>query len=130
MARVLIAWALGEAFGHLARCLRLAQGLVARGYALTLALKDVRLPAGQAPASGITVLPAPLTPQMGAGGSPPVNYPDVLRVSGFADARDVAARLNAWQGMFSLVRPDVLIADHAPTALLAARCTTPPASVI
>lgn len=120
MARVLIAWELGEAFGHLARCLRLAQGLVARGHSVTLALKDVRLPAGKAPASGITVLPAPLTPQAGAGGSPPVNYADVLRASGFADARDVAARLNAWQGLFSLVRPDVLVADHAPTALLAA----------
>lgn len=121
MARVLIAWELGEAFGHLARCLRLAEGLVARGHGVTLALKDVRLPAGQGLAPGITVLPAPLTPQAGAGSSPPVNYADVLRVSGFADARDVAARLNAWQGIFALARPDVLVADHAPTALLAAR---------
>lgn len=121
MARVLIAWELGEAFGHLARCLRLAHGLVARGHGVTLALKDVRLPARQALTPGITVLAAPLTPQAGAGGSPPVNYADVLRVSGFAEARDVAARLNVWQGLFSLVRPDVLVADHAPTALLAAQ---------
>ena len=121
MARVLIAWELGEAFGHLARCLRLAEGLVARGHGVTLALKDVRLPTGQGPAPGITVLPAPLTPQLGTGSSPPVNYADVLRASGFADARDVAARLNAWQGIFALARPDVLVADHAPTALLAAR---------
>lgn len=121
MARVLIAWELGEAFGHLARCLRLAQGLVSRGHKVILVLKDVRLPAGHALTPGITVLAAPLTPQAGAGGSPPFNYADVLRVSGFADARDVAARLNAWQGVFSLVRPDVLVADYAPTALLAAR---------
>lgn len=121
MARVLIAWELGEAFGHLARCLRLAQGFVARGHGVTLALKDVRLPAGQTTETGITILPAPLTPHAGASSSPPVNYADMLRVSGFVDARDVAARLNAWQGMFSLTRPDVLVADHAPTALLAAR---------
>lgn len=121
MARILIAWELGEAFGHLARCLRLAQGLVARGHGVTLTLKDVRLPAGQALTPGITVLAAPLTPQMGAGGRAPVNYADVLRVSGFADARDVAARLNAWQGLLALAGPDVLVADHAPTALLAAR---------
>ena len=126
MARVLIAWELGEAFGHLARCLRLAQGLVARGHGVTLVLKEVRLPAGPRPAPGITVLPAPLTPQAGADSSPPVNYADVLRVSGFADVLDVAARLNAWQGLFSFVRPDVLVADHAPTALLAARLTDIP----
>lgn len=126
MARVLIAWELGEAFGHLTRCLRLAHGLVARGHGVTLALKDVRLPAGKALAPGITVLPAPLTPQAGADANPPVNYADVLRVSGFADAREVAARLNAWRGMLTLAWPDVLVADHAPTALLAARLASIP----
>lgn len=126
MARILIAWELGEAFGHLARCLRLAEGLVTRGHGVTLALKDVRLPAGQRLEPDITVLPAPLTPQAGAGRNPPVNYADVLRVSGFADAQDVAARLNAWQGIVTLIRPDVLVADHAPTALLAARLTEIP----
>ena len=126
MPRVLIAWELGEAFGHLARCLRLAQGLMARGHGVTLALKDVRLPAGQRPAPGITVLPAPLTPQAGTGSSPPVNYADVLRVSGFAEAQDVVARLNAWRGILTLAQPDVLVADHAPTALLAARLANIP----
>ncbi|KAF7598367.1 MAG: UDP-glucuronosyltransferase [Candidatus Dactylopiibacterium carminicum] len=121
MARVLIAWELGEAFGHLARCLRLAEGLVLRGHGVTLVLKDVRLPVRQGLVPGITVLPAPLTPQVEAGSSPPVNYADVLRVSGFSDEQDVAARLNAWHGIVALVRPDVLVADHAPTALLAAR---------
>ncbi len=121
MARVLIAWELGEAFGHLARCLRLAEGLVARGHAVTLALKDIRLPAGPRLAPGITVLPAPLTLQAGAGGRSPVNYADMLSVGSFADAQDVAARLNAWQGILTLLRPDVMVADHAPTALLAAR---------
>ncbi|MBK1680399.1 glycosyltransferase [Rhodocyclus tenuis] len=120
MARVLIAWELGEAFGHLARCLRLADGLAARGYEVTLALKDVRLPAGQMPELGITVLPVPLTPQSGAGSGSPVNYADMLRFSGFADTQDVAARLKAWEGIFALARPDALVADHAPTALLAA----------
>jgi len=46
MACILIAWERGEAFGHLALCLRLAQGLVARRHGVTLVLKDVRLHAG------------------------------------------------------------------------------------
>lgn len=125
MARVLIAWELGEAFGHLTRCQRLAEGLAGRGDTVTLVLKDVRLPAGQRLAPGISVLPAPLTPQAGARNSP-VNYADMLLASGFADVQDVVARLNAWRGIMALVRPDMLLGDHAPTALLAARLSEIP----
>jgi len=121
MARVLIAWELGGAFGHLARCLQLAEGLRRRGHTVTMALKDVRLPAGQGIPQGATILPAPLTPQYRPSRQRmPVNYADVLRHCGFADAQDVAARVVAWQGIFSLARPEVLVADHAPTARLAA----------
>lgn len=120
MARILIAWELGEAFGHLARCLRLAQVLCESGHSVVLALQSVRLPAGHALRPDVTVLQAPLTP------SPPTargwarNYAEVLLNSGFADAQDLAARLRSWRGICALVRPDLLIADHAPTALLAA----------
>lgn len=120
MARVLIAWELGEAYGHLATCLRLAEGLRRRGHTVVLVLKDVRLPCGPDAASGLTVLAAPLTPQAGVGRHAPVNYADMLCASGFAEPQDVAARLSAWQSLLGLVRPDALVADHAPTALLAA----------
>jgi UDP:flavonoid glycosyltransferase YjiC (YdhE family) len=127
MARVLIAWELGEAFGHLARCLQLAEGLRKRGHTVAMALKDLRLPAGKGSPPGLTVLPAPLTPQLRPSPQhPPVNYADVLRHCGFADAQDVAARLRAWQGIVSLARPEVLVADHAPTALLAAHLAGTP----
>ncbi len=121
MTRVLIAWELGEAFGHIARCLQLAQNFVARGYKVTLVLKDIRLPTEQITALGITVLPAPLTPYTRANRSPQINYADVLRANGFAASSDVTVRLTAWQRIFSSIQPSVLVADHAPTALLAAR---------
>jgi UDP:flavonoid glycosyltransferase YjiC (YdhE family) len=121
MARILIAWELGEAFGHLARCLRLAEELRQRGHAVVLVLKDVRLPGPHVAMHGITVLQAPLSPQQRlAKQRMPVNHADVLLHCGFADAREVAARLVVWHGIFRLTRPEVVVADHAPTALLAA----------
>jgi UDP:flavonoid glycosyltransferase YjiC (YdhE family) len=87
---------------------------------VTLALKDIRLPVSQRFSSGITVLPVPLTLQTAAINKSPVNYADMLSVAGFSDSQDVAARLNAWRGILTLVQPDMLVADHAPTALLAA----------
>ena len=126
MARALIAWELGSGYGHIVPCLRMAEGLVARGHKVTLVLKDVRLPGDPQPVPGVTLLPAPLTPHFSVGDTPPVNYADVLRVSGFSDAQDVASRLTAWQGIFALTRPDIVVADHAPTALLAARLADVP----
>lgn len=120
MARVLIAWELGEAFGHLARCLSLADGLRRRGHQVVLALKDLRLPGGPEAAPGLTVLAAPQSQHRSAERTPPVNYAALLSHSGFSDAYDIAARLRAWEGIFSLARPALLLADHAPTALLAA----------
>lgn len=121
MARILIAWELGAGIGHLARCLQLARGLGQRGHSVVLALKDVRLPGGPEMPRGITILPAPLTPQLRQAARPLVNYADILCHCGFAEAPDLAARLVAWQGILALARPTVLIGDHAPTALLAAR---------
>ena len=120
MARILIAWEMGEAFGHLARCMQLARGLHTRGHAVSLVLKDVRLPTTQGLVHGITVLPAPLTPPASMKRYQPINYADVLRMSGFMDAQDIHARLRAWQGILALIQPDALVADYAPTALLAA----------
>ena len=120
MARVLIAWELGEAYGHLVRCLRLAERLHQRGHELVLALKDVRLPISDIDMSEMAVVPAPLTPQKRIGRMPPINYADLLRYCGFANEEDIAARLTAWQGVFSLARPDIVISDHAPTVQLGA----------
>jgi UDP:flavonoid glycosyltransferase YjiC (YdhE family) len=96
--------------------------LCLRGHFVVLALKDVRVPAEcRRVAQGVTVLQAPLTPpHRFAERRMPVNYADVLVHSGFAIPQDLAARLVAWQGIYSLVRPDILVGDHAPTALLAA----------
>lgn len=120
MARVLIAWEMGEALGHLVRCLRFAEELRDRGHAVTLALKDVRLPGARDVGSGIAVLPAPTTRHADARRLAPVNYADMLLTCGFAEPQDVAARIRAWDDLYTLVRADVVVADHAPTALLAA----------
>lgn len=121
MARVLIAWELGEAFGHLVRCLNLAEALTKRGHAVVLTLKNVRLPSSQICLPDALVLQAPLISRRRSR-SPikPINYAGLLHHCGFSDPSDLAARLVAWQGIFSLAKPEVVIGDHAPTALLAA----------
>lgn len=121
MARVLIAWELGEALGHLARCARLAQGLRAGGHSVVLALKDLRMPLARLGLSEVPCLQAPQPPaRRAASAAQPASYAGVLLASGLGDEPGLVARLQGWQGLIALVQPDVLVADHAPVALLAA----------
>lgn len=70
----------------------------------------------------------------------PLIYPDTLRGAGYDDPKILAGQIVAWRALFTAIKPDVLVAMRAPTALLAARpykfkkvavgsgCDIPPAS--
>ena len=51
----------------------------------------------------------------------PASYADILLGVGYRDRDELAALLGGWRTLFSLWRPDIVLADFAPTALLAAR---------
>jgi Glycosyltransferase family 28 C-terminal domain len=72
-------------------------------------------------AEGFRLLQAPVwLPRLN---QPPrlLTYANLLAGAGWLDAPGLAALLSAWRNSFELLRPDMLVADHAPTALLAAR---------
>lgn len=122
MAQILIAWELGEAFGHLARVSRIAGCLLGRGHRVVCALKELPVGTGGGRVGGVPCVQAPLA---GYGRPPglgmPLNYADVLRCCGFAEPDDLAARLAGWRDLIGLSGADLVVGDHAPTALLAAR---------
>jgi hypothetical protein len=45
----------------------------------------------------------------------------LLQQSAFGEFCEFRAQVSAWRTIFDLVRPDLLVCDHSPTALLAAR---------
>ncbi len=129
MTRILIAWELGEAYGHFARCLQLAHGLVSRGYSVVLVFKDIRLPPGSRLPPNVTLLQAPVIHQAHPH-QPLANYAALLQACGFSSTTDLAARIRAWQSLFKLTNPNIVIADHAPTACLAARLSDIPSLTV
>jgi hypothetical protein len=71
---------------------------------------------------GITMLQAPIW--QGAlldPPHPPISYTEILFFYGYLDASRLTAMISAWISLISLIEPDIIIADHAPTALIAAR---------
>jgi UDP:flavonoid glycosyltransferase YjiC (YdhE family) len=121
MARILFAWELGSGLGHLDRMLISARALRARGHELRFVLRDLsraHLRLGQ---EGFTFGQAPVwLPVLG---KPPRlnNFSTVLAAAGWLDPQGLAGLLTGWQQLLELHQPDLLVCDHAPTAMLAAR---------
>ena len=122
LPRVLFAWELGANFGHVSTIAQVAEQLK-EAAEIFIALREPVTLRRFAPQLQAHLLPAPVprTRPLRAGEKPAANIPGMLATEGWDDPVDLAARLEAWHGLFRLVQPDMLVTQAAPTALLAAR---------
>jgi len=122
MSRILLAWELGAASGHLAGLRPVVEELLKRGHQVTLAAQNLRNASRVFAGLDFPVVPAPRTHEIYGGlEDPPLNYSEILMRYGYIDAPMLTALVRAWRALIQLTAADVLVADHAPTALLAAR---------
>jgi UDP:flavonoid glycosyltransferase YjiC (YdhE family) len=120
--KVLYAWEIGEDLGHVSQFLPLALELRRRGHDVVTALRELPRAEGIIGRHGITMLQAPIWQgELLDPPRPPVSYAEILFFFGYLDASRLTAMIRAWASLISLIGPDVIIADHAPTALIAAR---------
>lgn len=119
MARILMAWELGAGYGHLAPLLSLARPLKAQGHTIMFAARDLNGAETVLGGSGIPYFQAPanFTPRRGNMHS----YAEILAGTAFNETDELTGRARAWRGLYALLKPDILVCDHSPTALLAAR---------
>ncbi len=131
MSRILLAWELGKGFGHLGPFLGLTPRLLERGHTLHVAAREI---AGAALALGklpVTLHQAPLCLNTYGGlQEPPLSYTEILMRYGYLEPAMLGAMLAAWRSLITATGAEVVIADHAPTALLAARELGVPRGVI
>lgn len=124
MARFLIGWELGGGHGHAVNMVVLGRALVARGHAAFIAARDVGVIWPVTRDAGIPVLQAPTFPGIAhalTGGKPfrARRFSDVLTVFGYGDRELLEPQVRAWDALVTAVRPDVVIAEFAPTLCLA-----------
>lgn len=128
MSRILFAWELGGNFGHIARDLPLALACRAAGHDVLFAVADLAVCGGIAKEHGFGFVQAPASrPKSMRQGQPnAINFADMLLRSGFADRESLEGALLGWKSLFDLFKPDLMVYDFAPRALLAARlCALP-----
>jgi UDP:flavonoid glycosyltransferase YjiC (YdhE family) len=122
VSRFLLAWELGSGYGHLARLLPIAEALRRRGHDPVLALRDLQHGRLVFAATGWPMLQAPVRRGPVPKGPGLDTYPGILiHRGGYGDADSLATVLRAWLDLLAQVRPDLLVADFSPTAVLAAR---------
>ncbi|MFN3304061.1 MAG: glycosyltransferase [Roseateles sp.] len=114
-------WEMGANMGHIDRLLLLARALRARGHEVSFLLRDLSRAHGRVVTEGFAIGQAPVWLPKLANPPPLSNYTTVLAAAGWLDAPGLAGLISGWRRWYELLRPDVLICDHAPTALLAAR---------
>jgi hypothetical protein len=119
MATVLFAWELGGALGHLMVISPIAKALAASGHRMVVAAKDIAS-ARRVLGEKIELLPTPRSdiplvfPQQ-------QTYAHLLANVGFGDDSILESHNAAWKTIYDLVRPNLIILNFSPVALLAAR---------
>lgn len=121
MSRIVYVWELGAGYGHIASFHAIAKQLQLHGHEVIFVAKNLehidsllgqdQFQYLQAPVNWPTSLPTPAA----------LSYPGIMKNTGFTETGAMLARAKAWRSLYELLSPDLLLFDHAPTALLAAR---------
>lgn len=118
--KVLCLWELGGNLGHVNNLAAITKELIEHGFEVTVALRQLRYAPDAFGDLPVTLLQSPLwqaSPVIRA----PTNMADILSGVGYAEKAGLAGLVSAWRGIYETVRPDIVIYDYAPTALLAGR---------
>lgn len=118
---VLFAWELGAGLGHLMQMRALAEGLARLGYRVIVCLREIDRAGAVFRHPGIRVVQAPICSGCAARYARPRNYAEMLCNVGFGSDGVLSTRAGAWRELLVTYAPDLLVVDHSPTALLAAR---------
>jgi UDP:flavonoid glycosyltransferase YjiC (YdhE family) len=126
MSRILFAWELGANYGHLTRQLPIARQLRQKGHQVFFVVRDTAVAAQLLTPQGFAYTQAPINvtkkrlPQ-------PANYAEMLVAAGHGDLVVLSGLAQAWLSLIQLFKADLMVADHAPTALFAAHLSGLPA---
>jgi len=123
MSRIFFAWELGANYGHLSRQLPIAQQLRRQGHNVFFVVRDTAVAAQLLGPHGFAFTQAPLDVFGKRLPRPPANYAEMLIAAGYADRTVLWGQVRSWLSLIELFKADIVIVDHAPTALFAAHLT-------
>lgn len=134
MARFLMCWEFGGGLGHAGRFKPLAQALMARGHHVDMMLREIvhtRALLAELSEMGVRIMQAPYWMHKTVGvPTPQVSLTEIMMGNGYLQASSLTGLVAGWQGVMTLAKPDVIVADYAPTATIAARILGIPVATV
>ncbi len=122
---ILFCHELGAGLGHISRDHTLIHHLQALGHEVSLTSAQLTQAVKFFPNVHSRLFPSPVIMKAAPEHSP-INFDDMLLGYGYNDTNALFGVITAWKALFTLIKPDKLIYNHSPTALLAARlCNIP-----
>lgn len=121
MGRIVFAWEFGGGLGHIFYDLPLAKKLQERGHEVICIMKNVIDAENILGKQGIKVLQAPVWQVKVNKLENTFSYIETLFNQGYLVNGALQSMVVAWKNLLEVVKPDLLIIDHAPTALIAGR---------
>mgnify|MGYP001205979147 CR=1 FL=1 len=117
---VLMAWELGDGLGHTVKLSLVGEQLTRKGHHVGYALRNTQTAQTLEFDPAIEVYAAPamsiLNPEQRAA----YDYSDLLLIRGYENSKRLDDRIDAWLRIFDRHKTDLVVADHAPCARLAA----------
>jgi hypothetical protein len=121
MARFLMAWEFGSGLGHAGRMAPLARALIERGHQVDVVLKEVVHTQPMFKDVSVRIFQAPLWMHRTVGlPSPQATLAEIVLGAGYLKADSLGALVGAWRSLMQATQADAVIADYAPSALIAA----------
>lgn len=116
---ILCAWEIGGELGHISRFSAIVKTLELDGHHLVLVLKDLSRAYPFFSDTQAKLLQAPIWLPKISMQRPIACLADTLLCMGYLETDPLDCLLQAWESIIELVKPDLVIFDYAPTAMLA-----------
>lgn len=122
MAKIVFTWELGGGMGHIMPYLSIMKALHTKGHEVIFILRDLSQANLISEICQATCFQAPIKISPVANSiKEPLTYGHILHNIGFNDLGVLNGMVEGWRALFNALKPDLLIFEHSPTALLAAR---------
>jgi len=122
MANVLMVWEQGSGLGHMTSMRPIAEGLQAQGHQVWIALKDFSKANQVFKGTQFRFIASPnCTSRIRNHFLQAPTFAHILHNVGFGNFDTLNILVSAWRSVFEVLQPEIVVTDHSPVAMLAAR---------